>query len=503
MQTAALAQTASAQPLTLRQALQAALAGNAGIAVTRAGIEAADGAAQQQAGAFDAALSAQHNEARTIRPLRDSERALALQGGVDLNRQLTDSFVTQAGLSQQFGNGVVASANASQTHLRDNTLLASGVPRQNTGALTFQLRIPLLRNSGGAVSAPLRAAQAEAQAARSDLEFVAAQTVLSAATAYWDHLARTERLAIGQDSERRGTILLDELRRLIAADERPRAELQLAQASLAEKRSARIAAEQALLESRRNLGRVLGLDAPAAMAIGAPADRFPASPGESIDTVARAAQLTAGAMQARADLTALRQREEAASLRVAAARSNERPQFDVVLNASQNGLNEGGSALAASAFSRNAGPGYGVGLQFQMPLGNNAAEGLSRQQAAAAESLRVRLRELGFAVENNIVTSAWAVQRTAAQVREAESAVGSYATSLDNERTKRRLGLATLIDVLNVEDRYNNALLAAVQARQAYASAIAQFRFETAGLIERDGEQYSARIDGLFNPALK
>ena len=90
--------------------------------------------------------------------------------------------------------------------------------------------------------------------------------------------------------------------------------------------------------------------------------------------------------------------------------------------------------------------------------------------------------------------------RAVEQLKEADAAVKTYAVGLANERTKRRLGLSTLIDILNVEDRYNNALLSAVQARQAYASAIAQFRFEAGMLLSREGDSYTARIDELLTP---
>jgi len=96
-----------------------------------------------------------------------------------------------------------------------------------------------------------------------------------------------------------------------------------------------------------------------------------------------------------------------------------------------------------------------------------------------------------------VETAAWAVNRAALQVSEAEKAVATYASSLDNERIKRRMGIATLIEVLNVEDRYNAALLAAVQARQGYASAIAQFRYEAALLVTPTGDGYQARLQDL------
>jgi outer membrane protein TolC len=167
-------------------------------------------------------------------------------------------------------------------------------------------------------------------------------------------------------------------------------------------------------------------------------------------------------------------------------------------------LSEGTSLGAiAPAFAQNFGPGYNANLIFQMPLANNSALGLSRQQAALVDAQRIRINELGHSISNSIDISAYAVLRATEQLSEADAAVKSYAVSLENERTKRRLGLATLIDTLNVEDRYNNALLAAVQARQGFASAIVQFRFETSTLLAREGDTYIARVGELFTPAVR
>ena len=95
------------------------------------------------------------------------------------------------------------------------------------------------------------------------------------------------------------------------------------------------------------------------------------------------------------------------------------------------------------------------------------------------------------------------MQRANDQLIESDAAVKTYAASLESERTKRRFGAATLIDVLNVEDRYNNALLAQVQAKQNYASTIAQFRFETGALLEREGDSYRTRVSDLFTPDVR
>ena len=135
-----------------------------------------------------------------------------------------------------------------------NIFPTSSTPRQSIGALTFQLRVPLLRNSGNVTAAPLRAAELEALAARSDLEFAISNIVLSSALGYWDYLAKTQRLTIARNSERRGEESLDELRKLIAADELPQAEINL---GLASQNDRRVTDDH----THRFVGVRLGLDA--------------------------------------------------------------------------------------------------------------------------------------------------------------------------------------------------------------------------------------------------
>ncbi len=489
--------------LSLKAALSATLSGNAYVLLSRTQAEVAESVVQQQRGPFDLTLNAQGGSLRDLRPLREAERLSFLLGGFDLRYQLTNTTIAQAGVTQLFMNGMQANLVATYTNNTDSTFPATGTPRQGIGAVTFQLRVPLLRNAGDVAGAPLRAAEIEASAARGELEFSVAQTLLNSALLYWDYLGKTQRLAISRASERRGEDQLDEIRKLIAADELPQAEINLAQASLNDRRSARIAAEQALLEARRALGRALGFNAQATMAIGELTDAFPEYEGASINTVARRQELTLRALASRSDLAALRAHREAAQVLLDAARKNERPQLDLVLGATQSGLSEGAALGAVGpAFTQNFGPGYNANLIFQLPLGNNAARGWSRQQAAQVDAQRIRIDELGHSISNSIDTSAYAVLRATEQLTEADAAVKAYGVSLENERTKRRLGLATLIDTLNIEDRYNNALLAAVQARQGFASAIAQFRFETGTLLGRAGDTYSARVGELFTPAV-
>ena len=500
--------TAQAQPLqdtgpglTFAAAISAALSGNSNVLLARTQEQAAQGAEQAARGIFDVNLNAQGGATRANDPLKQSDRDALLQNGFDYRYNLSDTKTTQVGTTKLFTNGLQANLVAAHTTSMSNIFPATSTPRQSIGALTFQLRVPLLRNSGNVTAAPLRAAELEALAARSDLEFAVSNVVLSSALGYWDYLAKTQRLTIARSSEKRGEESLDELRKLIAADELPQAEINLGLASQSDRRGARIAAEQALLESRLTLGRTLGLSAEATMAIGELVDGFPGYIGLTTDSEAHRQALLARSLGTRSDLMALRQRYEAAQILLDASRKNELPQLDLVFGVTQSGLAEGKSSAAfGPAFGRNFGQGYSGSLIFQMPLGNNTARGLVRQQAALVDAQRIKINELGHAISGSIEIAAYAIVRAVEQLKEADAAVKTYAVGLANERTKRRLGLSTLVNILNVEDRYNNALLSAVQARQAYASAIAQFRFAAGMLLSREGDSYTARIAELLTP---
>jgi outer membrane protein TolC len=81
--------------------------------------------------------------------------------------------------------------------------------------------------------------------------------------------------------------------------------------------------------------------------------------------------------------------------------------------------------------------------------------------------------------------------------------VERYALSVKNERTKRRLGLSTLIDVINVQDRLDAAQLSQLQLRQEYAQLLAQLYFELGTLVLRAPGGFEVDMPALVGrPAL-
>lgn len=488
--------------ITLESALAQALRQNANIQLSRQQVEASRGGVLQARGVFDPVASASASHTRNYRQLRQDE-VIALQSvRLTPHDQITETTTYRAGVDQTLESGIAVGGAMVVTGVQDNVQRITGIPPQTTGILQFTLRAPLMKNAGrDTVTATLQAAGHELEAANHDFAHSNAQVVVNVALAYWDYLSRSKLLGIATESEQRSRQLLAEMERLVRADQLPRAELELISASAAEKTAARVAAEQALADSRRTLARLLGVSANEASRLDLPRQDFPANRDAPYALIDVPAQWIEKSLGRRADLAAELARELAARARVGAARNNLKPQVDFnlsfgyITNAESVPLSDLNTLIGRSY----AGPVVSAGVSYQFPVRNSAAEGLVLTQSAALDASLIRQRDLRAAIGANVEAAVQALRRAAGQLREAREAVSRYATALRNERTKRELGTATLIDVLNVEDRYNNALTAAVLREQAFASAIAQLRFESGMLVARDGEAFNVRVEDLLS----
>jgi len=486
--------------LSLSGAVGQALETNPNTRLLRQQVGAAEGFLLQAQGPFDVVMGTSVGRRRDLRPLRADEQILYQSSGFDVGRvQVQQSTNYSVSADKMLMNGIVAGTGFTVQSITDRLLQATGVPSQLAGTLSFTLRVPMGRNAGReTVSAELDARQSELEAVRADLHHGNSLLVLDTAMAYWDWVATTRRLEIAQASEGRLAELVEEMKRLISADQMPRADIELVLASRAEKSVQRFAAEQAVYESRKALARLLGIPAERLYEIGKPQDDFPSY--LDVDANKRDSELVAEAQAARVDLEATRYREQAARYRLLAARNNLKPQIDLNLGVGYTGLAEGASAARVDrSLEMLAGPSASATLSVQWPWENSGARGVQRSAAADYDSATIRLRDLQDAIAINVPVALSAVRRAASQCVEGAVAVKRYETTLKNEKTKRRLGNATVIDVINVEDRLNNSLLAEVSLRQGYANAIAQLRFELGSLVRRTGEEYRVTLGPLLS----
>lgn len=488
---AALAGVACAQDggLTLPEAIRLALEKNPAILLQQTQSRAAAGTALQANAPFDPVLSASLGAQRDQRPLRADEQTRYPAAAPE---QTVQGENLRLGVDRQLQAGPQIGASYSYNAALDNLQSAQNIPLQATDKLAFSLRLPLQRNTGREAAAGLNAAQTEARAARLDTEHAVAATVLSVAQGYWDWAARQASLRAARVAEERLARLVRETEKLVQADELPPAELNLVRASLIERGAARIAAEQRQLEARHALGRLLGLNAEQAHRLAPPVQALPEQVGPAPDLP----PLRLHALDERRDLQAARAREQASQARLEAAQSALRPQTDLVLSGYYAGLRENGRIGNGTPLaSHQSGPGVAATLVFQLPLGSSAVGGALEVATANLDLARLRRSALEDATSVALEQAHAALLTAATQLRRSSDIVERYRISVRNEETKRQLGSATLIDVLNIEDRLNNALLARLQYQQSYVNALAQLQFEAGRLLlPGDGED-GYRID--------
>lgn len=123
-------------------------------------------------------------------------------------------------------------------------------------------------------------------------------------------------------------------------------------ASSSDRLRARISAEQALADARRNLALQIGLTPERLVDLPPPADDFPRYAGQPLQLNAPIGYLLDVALSRRADFAAAKQRERAARRRVDAARSGLKPQVDFSLGVGYDTLTESRTMRVALSSSR-------------------------------------------------------------------------------------------------------------------------------------------------------
>ena len=473
--------------LPLEQALNVAVSRNFSVQLEAETLRSRAGRVLEAQGVFDPRVSVQAARNRDRLPLRRDEILNNLLLGLgDKARYLTDSASYQVGLSKTLETGHVLAGTLGVSRLDDEQLERSGVPFQTRATGTLTYRMPLFRNAGRAtVTADLRAAEAELAATRHRFVAVLESVVRQTAFAYWDLRAKSRGLELAAASEQRIADFLQELKRLIAADELPAAELDLAAANLADRRSARLAAEQALSEARRQLARAMGLAAGDLPAEREATEEFTKIAPSLAEELGEGLALCAQAKATRAELESLRQSLTAATLLRQAASNNLKPQVDLDLTLGYLGRKDSTSlARGLVAFNETGSGGFGgVTISMELPFRNDAARGLLLQRLAAEDSLRTNIREIEAAIDLESPVAIGALRRSWQQLADADEAVRRYETALRRETIKRRLGESTVIDVINIETRMFNALLNQISVQQAHANAIVNLGFELGRLV--------------------
>jgi outer membrane protein TolC len=449
-------------PLSLVEAVRTALRRHPALITARGNLELARGATLTTRGPFDVTLGAGLNHRRDVPP--------TFNGGATPIDLTTVSASATTNLA--WGTNIAAVVGLSRSRNALSSTYAAGP--------SLTILQPLLRNAGrvGFASAVAAGEYAE-RAADHTLAHVAQLQAFAAIDAYWVLVGADEELILFRDAAARSQRMLSETQVLVDADQRPRGDLRALEAGYASRRRDLIEAQRARVSAIHSLRLAMGLELPDA-ADWDPTDGFPAP---ALPPMAPA-QLAERALAARRDLQAADDSVRSASAAEHGADHNTLPQLDVSVSVGYSGATDStGVSRFFDALGRNVG---GVnaagGVNLEVPLDNSAARG-QQQQAAALRSLAETARaDLARNLRTNVLAAYDDLRAEVESLSAAKEAEAAYAQALDDERSKLRAGLSTVLDTVLTEDLLTEATRARIGTELSLARALARLRLEVGAL---------------------
>lgn len=352
----------------------------------------------------------------------------------------------------------------------------------------FEVVLPLARGRGSdATGAAERAALLDHEASLSALRFQSSLSVLDTSIAYWALRAAQDNLDALQTSVDRQERLVDLTQAQIDVGEIPAVEISRVRASAARSRARLEDARRSLYEARVDLALVMGISAtddPATLPTAG--DPFPDVPDPFVLEGEEVVSLAQDALDLRQDLQAAITVQEADGVVRRGAETDLRPRLDVVAGTWYTAI---GETTVNNAVDRWVGPSFSGALEFDKPFGNNFFKGLLAQSQATLNQSQIGVVDLERTIQLSVGRLAATLLDAAESVRQAQDSYDFYLETINAEVQRFQAGDATLVDTILTEDQQVGSLVSLIAAKQAFASLLAELRFETGLLVtHRNGQ---------------
>jgi outer membrane protein len=356
--------------------------------------------------------------------------------------------------------------------------------------VTFSITQPLLRNAGRETnthSIRIAAYQEQISESRTKLEVI--RQLAEADRAYWRLYAARRALDVTQQQFDLANEQLEKARRLVRQGAAAEVEIIRAQAGVAERLEAIIVAESAVLQSQRNLKRLMNmpdLDIDTPIVLKTVTDPSP-QPFELEGT-----RLAEAGVTNRMEMLELELQLAADLSTIDFAKNQALPLFTLDYQYSIGGL---GPTLqdAHGVLWRNQFESWTLGFSGQIPIGNEAAKARV-QQAVLARLQRLSTREARrLAIRQEVLNSVDNVQSAWQRILASRQSSIAAGRTLEAERRQFELGARTSTDVLDAATRLAEAQLAEIRALTDYQISLVDLSFATGTLLGASKVDWSPR----------
>lgn len=461
---------------TLGEALEATLAKNPGVQITREQVRQREGSLQSASGQFDLSFGTFWSE--------EIYRAPTGAPAPFASVLREDTSIYSVGLIKPFRSGVIVSP---QINVLDSGNDTPGNVPVSRSSLDLKITVPLLRgfgtqNTGAQEIAAGLAADAQRNLARYQVELIVFQT----AAAYWNCLAARRDFEILSDTAGRAEQILQAVELLASGGELDRATRDQARALVASKQAERENGELLYYEARQALGVSVGLGPSQLVNPPLVAGEPPVMLDAQALRPAIGEKYVYEALQRRGDYQASNINVEAEEALLRQAKNNLKPLLDFELTVGYAGYDARRDRFR---------PGYSVSndltgintlgtLTLEWPIANNVARGQVVNQRARRNEAQLNTERNANSIASRVLVALQTLRQTISQYRYNAVAVDTYRVALNQTNEKMKAGEATITELIDVEERYADARRALNETERVYAITLAELRLVTGTLSE-------------------
>lgn len=488
--------------LTLREAVQRAIAASPEVEAERITLQRSQALVQAARGIFDPIVRIGGDLRRETRP---SSSVLEAPSG-RLDEHLASGSV---GFAQRLPRrGILFDSSVENTRI-SSTNPFLGLNPYNSPRVRLGLTLPLLRGAAtDAERTELLLRKREATAGKADLEARLADVVRRVATAYWQLVAARQSQVVAAQTLEVATESLRSTERLVREGEHAETELSGARGQVARAEEAVVGARGVVRQTQQALQSLLAASASDPIIA---AEVVPSEQEAQPDT-GPLPELLAQALESRPELRAVGERVQAQADRMRLAANDRLPRADVQLTYLSQGLTGrentttsitlpgsgldfdrlppdfgGGPWVGFRQIGDNRFPTYAGSLRLELPLRNRAAEGRYAEAVLAERQAKVQGEQLRIQVALEVRQASAALSAARDRMLAAEQAEQASAQRLASELRLFREGQSTNLNLNVRQNELAESRQLVVRAREMFNTAATDLTRATGNALERFG----------------
>ena len=485
-------------PLSLGDALRAAIESSYTIQLKQAAVQSAHGRLRMAKGGSDVTVGADAAYSVNNNPYADDP----YYGANGMDNVKRDTLSGSLWIQKAFSFGLLSKLSVGAIRTLDTYEGGAaadvaqnqyGDEHTSRGTINLELSLPLFKSFNSAILANnIKAAKEYYRQLEYELSDTICRTVQEVSSAYWYYFnayktVQQLEILIKTLNER-----IDRMPRLIEAGVRSKNDLLGMQVNLIENERSVVSARIGLNKARLNLQQVMGVETELGLPVNYPFPKLDLSsvqlPTEDEIDFAFLEQVA----NTRPDILALQRQLSAAQSNLKATQADRRPDATVSLSAGTTGATYGDSVGDYfSSFGKNVpGANYSGALTFSMSIPNNSRSGAAEQAEANCKQAQVQLNMARQQLSSQLKETVYSMNQYHQQVISANEALTMQKQLYDNEKRRFAAGLITVDDMFVQDSKYIAAENQYYKIMTDYLNSVLEYKYYTGTLVElTEGEE--------------